>query len=121
MLGEVEFSECPGAISAIFLGLPGPRGGHSRTRLVPQYDFSVFGTTQMGAWQIGTQGKRYEMVWVCMFCFWSLFRYFQLGDVKIPNDVQKRYLLTLTRQLDSEKEKFVQVRFGLSTAVIVNF
>ena len=36
-------------------------------------------------------------------------RYFQLGDVKIPQDVQKRYLLTLTRQLDSEKEKFVQV------------
>jgi len=38
----------------------------------------------------------------------STVRYFQLGDVKIPQDVQKRYLLTLTRQLDSEKEKFVQ-------------
>jgi len=38
----------------------------------------------------------------------STVRYFQLGDVKIPHDVQKRYLLTLTRQLDSEKEKFVQ-------------
>ena len=57
-----------------------------------------------------------------MFCFWSLFRYFQLGDVKIPNDVQKRYLLTLTRQLDSEKEKFVQVGqdcFRSSVLVIV--
>jgi len=38
----------------------------------------------------------------------STVRYFQLGDVKIPQDVQKRYLLTLTRQLDSEKEKFIQ-------------
>lgn len=38
----------------------------------------------------------------------STVRYFQLGDVKIPSDVQKRYLLTLTRRLDSEKEEFVQ-------------
>ena len=59
---------------------------------------------------ISTVLKRFILVFL---------RYFQLGDVKIPNDVQKRYLLTLTRQLDSEKEKFVQVCWGLSTTAIV--
>ena len=40
----------------------------------------------------------------------SYFRYFVFGRVEIPSDVSGRFQLTLIRQLETEKETFVQVK-----------